>query len=318
MPTARSTGERPSPGPSRSGSGSCPGATTWRSSHPPGLRDDVAATHRRAAGRYAEVEDRETARRLPGGAHAARLRRPPATAATSTDSRSTGSSTRSMHERVDRGLRPLRADSRLWDLAGDRAARMASTGIMSHTVAGNLGARSTARGIQLVRLRRGHRLQRPPPAGPPRRDELFTPVAEQPDPLGAADELRFNYVGVGLAFRSSTGRTFGSIVLTESPDIGRGRARDDDRRSRGPATTSPGRGPAPTPRSRPTPPGCATTTSRPGSTRALGDGPPRDRRRHRGPSTGTLGPLVRPPRARHATGAATSGPWSAELRIWVP
>ena len=42
---------------------------------PPGLRDDVAATHRRAAGRYAEVEDRETAGRLPGGARATRVRR---------------------------------------------------------------------------------------------------------------------------------------------------------------------------------------------------------------------------------------------------
>ena len=29
---------------------------------------------------------------------------------------------------------------------------------------------------------------------------------------------RFNYVGVGLAYRSSNGRTFSSVVLTESPD----------------------------------------------------------------------------------------------------
>ena len=50
--TARCAGARRSPGPSRSGSGSCPGATMSRSSTPSALRDDVAATHRRAASRY--------------------------------------------------------------------------------------------------------------------------------------------------------------------------------------------------------------------------------------------------------------------------
>ena len=40
--------------PSRSGSGSCPGATRWRSWSRPQLRADVAATHARAASRYGE------------------------------------------------------------------------------------------------------------------------------------------------------------------------------------------------------------------------------------------------------------------------
>ena len=34
----------------------------------------------------------------------------------------------------------------------------------------------------------------------------------------------FNYIGVGLAYRSTNGRTFGSVVLTESPDHTRPRA----------------------------------------------------------------------------------------------
>ena len=52
----------------------------------------------------------------------------------------------------------------------------------------------------------------------------------------------FNYVGVGLALRSSNGRTYGSVVLTESPDHS-GALGADDRRVARAATTSPGRGP---------------------------------------------------------------------------
>jgi uncharacterized protein YkwD len=42
--------------------------------------------------------------------------------------------------RVERHLVPLRADSRVWSLAGDRSAVMASSNTLSHTVTGNVGA----------------------------------------------------------------------------------------------------------------------------------------------------------------------------------
>ena len=49
--------------------------------------------------------------------------------------------------RVQRGLVRLRIDSRLWDLAGDRASRMAARNVLSHTVAGSLGASIRSRHI---------------------------------------------------------------------------------------------------------------------------------------------------------------------------
>src|SRR5882757_8289841 len=49
--------------------------------------------------------------------------------------------------RVSRGLVPLRTDGRLWDLAGDRAATMASHDVLSHTVAGSLSTSLTSRGM---------------------------------------------------------------------------------------------------------------------------------------------------------------------------
>src|SRR6476659_7163304 len=51
-------------------------------------------------------------------------------------------------DRLAHGLVALRLDTRLRDLAEYRAGVMASTGTMSHTVAGILSSQLTARGIQ--------------------------------------------------------------------------------------------------------------------------------------------------------------------------
>lgn len=147
----------------------------------------------------------------------------PGTAVASTDSTEHRILDQINAERADRGLRPLRSDSRLWDLAGDRAARMASTGIMSHAVAGSLGASLTSRGIR--RYAYGEDIGYSTAArGTASSDELFTLWRNSPDHWALMMSSRYNYVGVGLAFRSSTGQTFGSIVFTEAPDISRPRA----------------------------------------------------------------------------------------------
>ena len=53
--------------------------------------------------------------------------------------------------RAERNLKPLRADSRVWDLAGDRSAIMASKNILSHSIAGNVGTSLSSRGIKWYR-----------------------------------------------------------------------------------------------------------------------------------------------------------------------
>ena len=123
-------------------------------------------------------------------------------------------------ERVARGLRPLRADLRIWDLAGDRATRMASTGVMSHTIAGSLGPSLAARGVRSWSY--GEDIGYSTAArGLASTTELFTLWQASPDHWALMMSSRYNYVGIGLAFRSSTGQTFGSIVFAEGRDVSR-------------------------------------------------------------------------------------------------
>lgn len=123
-------------------------------------------------------------------------------------------------ERVARGLRPLRADLRIWDLAGDRATRMASTGVMSHTIAGSLGPSLAARGVRSWSY--GEDIGYSTAArGLASTTELFTLWQASPDHWALMMSPRYNYVGIGLAFRSSTGQTFGSIVFAEGRDVSR-------------------------------------------------------------------------------------------------
>ncbi len=146
----------------------------------------------------------------------------PATA-TSTDSQERRILAQINEERAARGLRPLYSDTRLWDLAGDRATRMASTGVMSHIVAGSLGSSLSARHIQ--RYAYGEDIgYSTAERGIASTNELFSLWRASPDHWALMMSSRYNYVGIGLAFRSSTGQTFGSIVFTEARDISRPRA----------------------------------------------------------------------------------------------
>ena len=50
--------------------------------------------------------------------------------------------------RAARGLVPLRSDPRLWAIAGERARRLAASGILSHEAAGSLPADLAAWGVR--------------------------------------------------------------------------------------------------------------------------------------------------------------------------
>lgn len=119
--------------------------------------------------------------------------------------------------RAERGLRPLRGDKTLAYLAGLRASRMASNNTLSHTVGGNLFNQLNYLDVQWYRygetigwssaawsVDAARAIYRGWMASAPHRALLMSD--------------RFNYIGLGLAYRSSNGRTFGSAVMTESLD----------------------------------------------------------------------------------------------------
>ena len=118
--------------------------------------------------------------------------------------------------RVSRGLVVLRTDGRLWDLAGDRAAAMASHNVLSHTVAGALNTSLTRRGISWYTD--GETIGWTTPRGFAAADALVKLWRNSPAHWAILMSDRYNYLGVGLARRSSNGRTFGSVVMTESRD----------------------------------------------------------------------------------------------------
>jgi uncharacterized protein YkwD len=121
-------------------------------------------------------------------------------------------------QRVARGLVALRGDARLSALAYERAGNMAARNTLSHAAAGgSVGAQLDARSIQwfsfgevigwsgygwstkavshLVSMWMGSSGHRP----------LLL-------------SSRYNYVGAGLVYDASTGRTWASVVFTESRD----------------------------------------------------------------------------------------------------
>lgn len=119
--------------------------------------------------------------------------------------------------RQDRGLVRL---ARSWELAvigGRRASRMVDTNTLSHVVSGSLSGQLANEGVAWYRY--GESIG-------------YTTAGWTADAAwslfrmwrGSAPHWtllmsdRFNYVGAGLAHRSSNNRTFGSIVLSESPD----------------------------------------------------------------------------------------------------
>jgi uncharacterized protein YkwD len=134
----------------------------------------------------------------------------------------TGIIARVNQARSERGLVPLRSDGRLLALAGDRASRLASTGILSHEVAGSMPQDLAAQGVDW----RGYGEVIGYAPGTPAKAALaiFRMWMASPThwPLLMSD--RYNYLGVGLVYRPGSGVTYASLVLTESSDCTGARA----------------------------------------------------------------------------------------------
>jgi uncharacterized protein YkwD len=120
-------------------------------------------------------------------------------------------------ERTARGLRPLRLYSDLAAIAGVRASRMASANVMSHTIGGNLSSQLSAYGVRWYRY--GENVGWSTASWPESSARsIFNAWMGSSGHRALILSSRFNYVGVGLAYRSSNRKTFSSAVFSESPD----------------------------------------------------------------------------------------------------
>lgn len=128
--------------------------------------------------------------------------------------------------RAEHGLKPLRYATGAWSIAGYRAARMASTNILSHSVAGSISAQLKAKkvpwygygeDIGYTRARKGQAAAA----------DLFRMWRASPAHWRLILSPSYNYIGVGLAYRASNRKTFGSLIFTESRDMTDARAAFD-------------------------------------------------------------------------------------------
>jgi uncharacterized protein YkwD len=120
-------------------------------------------------------------------------------------------------QRASRGLVPLRYHAKLTTLAGDRVAVLASKGVLSHTVPGCLKCQLGERGIQWFSF--GEVLASTSRDwGDAAARSLVDAWKGSPGHWAILMSSAFNYLGVGVAYRSSTGMSYGGIVVSESKD----------------------------------------------------------------------------------------------------
>jgi hypothetical protein len=117
--------------------------------------------------------------------------------------------------RAANGLVPLRSDGHLWALAGERSAAMASADVLSHGAVGSLADGLSRRGIQWYT--HGEVIAYWSASGSAAASQLFELWAASPPHWALLMSSAFNYLGVGMTV-SASGATYGSVVLTESRD----------------------------------------------------------------------------------------------------
>jgi uncharacterized protein YkwD len=142
----------------------------------------------------------------------------PATISASTESSMASTILSLMNDdRMALGLRTLRADGRLAGLANDRAAWMASTGLMSHeSYGGDVPDAIRSRGVSTYSS--GEAIGSTNAAwGVAAAQYLYGLWKDSPDHWGLMMSDTFNYVGVGVS-QASDGQTFASLVFAEAPD----------------------------------------------------------------------------------------------------
>jgi uncharacterized protein YkwD len=120
-------------------------------------------------------------------------------------------------DRVALGLRPLVLWGKLASIAEMRAERMASANVMSHTISGSLSRQLSDAGARWYGY--GENIAYTSyPKGIEAARRIYRLWKRSSVHWGQITSRKFNYVGLGLAYRSSNGRTFASLVFTESPD----------------------------------------------------------------------------------------------------
>jgi uncharacterized protein YkwD len=120
-------------------------------------------------------------------------------------------------DRAKLGLVALRFRPALVDLAGDRAATLASKGVLSHDAAGCLSCQLTSRKIQWYGY--GEALGATGwPWGDQAVTSLFNAWKGSPGHWSLLMSKTYNYLGIGVAYRSANQNTYAAIVLTESVD----------------------------------------------------------------------------------------------------
>jgi uncharacterized protein YkwD len=118
-------------------------------------------------------------------------------------------------ERTKRGLVPLRLHSGLVDLAGDRAAYMVSINQMQHISC--LGCTLNSRGIQWWAAAEDIAFTSYP-WGDQAAMSIFNGWKSSSGHWAILMSANLNYIGLGVAYRSSNHATYASAVLTESND----------------------------------------------------------------------------------------------------
>jgi uncharacterized protein YkwD len=122
--------------------------------------------------------------------------------------------------RSARGLVPLRPHSSLTSISGLRASRMASSNTMSHTIGGNLASQLNSYNVSWYRY--GENVGWSTAGWPSSSARaIFNMWMNSPSHKALILSDRFNYIGVGLAYRSSNRKTFGAAVFGETVDYTR-------------------------------------------------------------------------------------------------
>lgn len=121
-------------------------------------------------------------------------------------------------DRAAMGLRPLRLDVRIEALAGERATWMADRGVMTHTsVDGSMCDAFTIRAIQWFMC--GEAIGDTTAAwGSQAAASLYTMWRNSPEHWALLMSADFNYVGIGVAYRSASSTTYASIAFIEGAD----------------------------------------------------------------------------------------------------
>jgi len=152
---------------------------------------------------------------------------PPAAAATSASSVAASLLARTNRDRGARGLKPLRLDSRLAGIAGDRSSNLADAASFSHSAAGGSLSTPLKRvGVQWYAWAENIAWM---PGGltTSTAASIYRAWRNSSSHWRALMSHTLNYVGFGVAVRSSDGRVFASAVFTESRDHSAPHARVD-------------------------------------------------------------------------------------------